>query len=151
MLGFYVQIATSEFSNEGNHVAEIEAWMLYIAYVLAVAEKWDLPSKANINEFEIATQTIYNSLANLCDEIREREHLIEGDPLADSYVYRVRLTWLLGLMSTYALWRLINGETKDETDDFLREFCKEKRYQLKLWGEAVIPQFLAFFLVFPKN
>ena len=98
-------IAISSFSNEKNHVAEIEAWMLYISYVLALAERWELSTKAYENEFEIATQSIYNTLANLCDEIKERECLIEGDPLTDSYVHEFRMTWLLGLMSIYALWR----------------------------------------------
>lgn len=143
-------IATSSFSNENNHVAEIEAWMMYLSYVFALAEKWELPAKTYKGEFEIAKQSIYNSLANLCDEIREQGHLVEGDPLADSYVYGVRVTWLLGLMSIYALWRRSDEVPKDETDDFLHEFCLEKRHQLKLWGEAAIPQFLAFFWHFRK-
>ena len=143
-------IATSSFSNEKNHVAEIEAWVLYISYVLALAERWELSDTIYKDEFEIATQSIYNSLANLCDEIKEREYLIEGDPLADSYVYRVRVTWLLGLMSVYALWRGSKEESKNEVDDFLREFCKEKRIQLDLWGEAAMPQWLAFLWYFRK-
>ena len=148
--GLLCAIAISSYSNKENHVAEIEAWVLYIAYVLAVAEKWELSSESYENDLEIATQAIYNSLVNLCNEIKEREHLIEGNPLSDSYVYRIRLTWLLGLISIYSLWRCKNGVVKDEVDDFLREFCKEKYYQLKLWGEAVIPQFLAFFWYFRK-
>ena len=143
-------IATSSFSKENNHVAEIEAWILYISYVLALAERWGLSAKAYENEFEIVTQSIYNSLANLCDEIKEREYLIEGNPLADSYVYKVRVTWLLGLMSVYALWRGSKEESKNEVDDFLREFCKEKRIQLDLWGEAAMPQWLAFLWYFRK-
>ena len=136
-------IATSSFSNENNHVAEIEAWILYISYVLALAERWDLSDTIYKDAFEIATQSIYNSLANLCDEIKEREYLIEGNPLTDSYVYTVRMTWLLGLMSIFALWRASKDEPKDDVDNFLREFCKEKQTQLDLWGEAAIPQWLA--------
>ena len=143
-------IATSGFSRENNHVAEIEAWVLYLSYVLALAEQWKLSAKAYENEFEIATHSIYNSLANLCDEIKERKEFIEGDPLADSYIYNVRMTWLLGLMSIYALWRGSKGEPKNEADDFLREFCKEKRIRLDLWGEAAIPQWLAFLWYFRK-
>ena len=143
-------IVTSSFTNENNHVAEIEAWMLYIAYVFALVEKWELSSNTYKGELEIATQSLYNSLANLCDEIKEREELIEGDFLADPYIYRVRITWLLGLMGIYALWRRRDGVPKDKVDDFLREFCKEKRHLLELWGEAAIPQFLAFFFYFRK-
>ena len=137
-------IAISSFSNEKNHVAEIEVWVLYISYVLALAEQWELSDRAYQSEFKIATQSIYNSLANLCDEIKERKEFIEGDPLADSYIYDVRVTWLLGLMSIYALWRASKDEPKDDIDDFLREFRKERQDQLDLWGEAAIPQWLAY-------
>ena len=148
--GLLCAIATSSFTNENNHVAEIEAWMLYIAYVFALVERWELSGNIYKDELEIATQSLYNSLASLCDEIKEREELIEGNPLADSYVYDVRVTWLLGLMSIYALWRCKDGVPKDEVDDFLHEFCEEKRDRLKLWGEAAIPQFLAVFWYFRK-
>ena len=137
-------IATSSFSNEKNHVAEIEAGVLYISYVLALAERWELSDTVYKDEFKIATQSIYNSLAHLCYEIKEREYLTEGDPLTDPYIHSVRVTWLLGLMSIYALWRASKGEPKDDVDDFLREFRKEKQDQLDLWGEAAIPQWLAF-------
>ena len=151
--GLLCAIATSSFSNKNNHVAEIEAWTLYIAYVFALVERWELPIKTYRNEFEIATQSIYDSLANLCDEVKERDDLVERDLFADSYVYRVRVTWLLGLVSIYALWRRIAKKNQqDEIDDFLSEFCKEKRsHLLELWGEAAIPQFLAFLLVFSEN
>ena len=142
--GLLCAIATSNFSNENNHLAEIEAWMLYISYVFALVDGRELSDRVYKNEFEIATQSIYNSLANLCDEIREREYLVEGDPLTDSYIYSVRMTWLVGLMSIYALWRHSAGEPTDKIDNFLREFCKEKGSQLVLWGEAAIPQWLAF-------
>ncbi len=148
--GLLCAIAVSSYSDKENHVAEIEAWTLYIAYVLALAEKWNLPKKVYKNEFEIATQSLYNTLGNLCAEVKDRTYLVEGNPLTDSYVYKVRITLLLGLMSIYALWRRIKEEPKDEVDDFLRDFCKEKHRQLDLWGEAAIPQFLAFFWYYRK-
>ena len=148
--GLLCAIAISNFSNENNHVAEIETWMMYISYVFAFVEKRELSDNIYKGELEIATQSLYNSLANLCDEIKEREEFIEGDFLADPYIYRVRITWLLGLVGIYALWRRRDEVPKNEVDDFLREFCKEKRCQLELWGEAAIPQFLAFFWYFRK-
>ena len=144
-------IATSSYSNTDNHVAEIEAWGMYISYVFALAERWELPPKIYKSEVEIATQSLYNALTNLCNEIMKREDLTENDVLEDSYVYKVRMTWLLGLMSIYALWRLRDNADKDKTDDFLREFCKEKRHLWALWGEAAIPQLLAFFWYFRKT
>ena len=143
-------IAISSFSTEKNHVAEIEAWVLYISYVLALAERWDFSNEVYKNEFEIAMQSIYSSLANLCDEIKEREYLTEGNLLADSYVHDVRVTALLALMSIYALWRGSKSESKNEADDFLREFCQKRWNQAYLYGEGAIPQFLAFLWYFRK-
>ena len=143
-------IVTSSFSNEDNYAAEIEAWILYIAYIMALAEKWKLSVPIYEGELKIATDSLYKSLTNLYNEIKERKDLVEGNPLADSYVYRVRITWLLAVMSIYALWRRRDKIDEDETESFLREFCKEKRHLLELWGEAVIPQFLAFFWYFRK-
>ena len=148
--GLLCAIATSSYSDKDNYVAEIEAWVIYIAYILALAEKWDLPENAYKNEFQFTTQTIYNCLENLCNEIKERDDLVQGSSLEDSYVYKIRVTWLLGLMSIYTLWRRSKEEPKDEVDDFLRDFSKEKRSQLRLWGEAAIPQLLAFFWYFRK-
>ena len=142
--GLLCAIAISNFSNENNHVAEIEAWVLYISYVFALVERRKLSEEAYKNDLEIATQSIYNSLTNLCDEIKEREYLVEGDPLTDSYIYNVRMTWLVGLMSIYALWRRREGTPIDEIDNFLCKFFREKQHLLELWGEAAIPQWLAF-------
>ena len=143
-------IAISSFSNKNNYAAEIEAWMLYIAYVLALAERWKLPFRRYEDSFEIAKESIYNSLANLCDEIKRRKHLVEGNPLTDPYIYSVRVTWLLALMSIFALWRRNDGLPNEDVDDLLREFCQEKWGQSYIFGEAAIPQVLAFMWYFRK-
>ena len=148
--GLLCAIASSSFSNKNNHVAEIEAWMLYISYVFALVERWQLSINTYKDELEIVKQSIYYSLENLCDEIRGNEYLVEGEALTDCYVYRIRVTWLLALMSVYALWRCRDAMSIDGVDDFLQRFCKEKQSQLELWGEAAIPQFLAFFWYFRK-
>ena len=143
-------IAISSFSNRNNYAAEIEAWIMYIAYVLALAERWKLHADAYKDAFDIATESIYNSLVNLSDEIRRRKHFLEPPALADLIVYPVRLTWLLALMGIYALWRLSKGLRKDEVDNFLQGFFKAELGQLELWGEAAIPQFLAVFWYWRK-
>lgn len=150
--GLLCMISISSFSNENNHVAEIEAWILYIAYVFAFVEKQDLNNKIYNNAIEIAKQAIYDTLSNLCVEIKERKNLNEGDdPMIDSYVYRVRMTLLLGLMGIYSLWRVYIGEAKDETDNFIQKFCNDKWKQLECWGEAAIPQWLSFIWFLEKN
>ncbi len=137
-------IAISAFSRQDNWVAEIEAWVLYMSYLLALVERWQVPFEAWRNDLEIVTESIYNGLSNLCDELRERKHFVEGYALTDVFLLRVRLTWLVALMSIYALWRRLRGEVEDNVDDFIRGFCLQNSSKLYLWGEAAIPQFLSY-------
>jgi hypothetical protein len=142
--------AISPFTNANNHLAEFEAWTLFWAYTLALAEKSRL-SLAKVNfVLSIAQEAIYTSLGRLCDELMGRKHFVEGDVLLDWPVYRVRMTHVLGLMGIYGLWRtqrVKEGlEDPDEArDTFLRSFCKEHgKRTIWLWGEYAIPQILAY-------
>lgn len=141
-------IAISSFSNQRNHAAEIEAWTLYVAYLMALVEGRGLPCALWNNEFEIAATTIYNCLSDLCSELKERGHFVEGHPFADAPLYRIRMTYLVGLMSVYAFFRQERKETHSETDEFIRRFCLDHKRKLYLWGEAAIPQLLAFYWYF---
>jgi hypothetical protein len=143
-------IAISSFSREGNHVAEIEAWTIHLACLCALAEKWKLPIRVWKNESRIAEDAIYNSLAALQEELIERKEFVEGDGMTDSPFYRARMTLLVALMSIFALWRHQDGRQSDKEDDFVRRFCLENRAKLHLWGEAAIPQFLAFVWYFRR-
>lgn len=135
----------SSFTNSKNYIAEIEAWTMYLAYVLALAEKWKLPSKHWGKELEISKMAIYNALANLCEELKGRQHFVEGNAIAEQPVYWVRLTWLLGYMSLYWLWLRYEKKLDEETDNFIREFSNINQQKMFLWGEAAIPQLLAYF------
>jgi hypothetical protein len=144
--------AISSFSNAENHVAEFEAWTLYLAYVLALAERWKLPQVQWRVEAGLAMEAVYTALGRLCDELMERKDFVEGSSLAEMAYHalflRIRLTYLLGLMSIYALWRRDREETEVERDNFLREFCLKNAGKLLLWGEHAAPQFLAFYLYY---
>jgi len=66
----------------------------------------------------------------------------------DAHVYKIRLTWLIGLMSIYALWLTSGIGNKDEASTVLariREFIIKNRGAMTLWGEGAIPQFLAYY------
>ena len=78
-------IATSKFSLKQNYVAEVEAWTIYAAYVLALASKYDLDDKVWTQSFALATAYIYNRLADLADELRSRTRLGEGHPIGDQF------------------------------------------------------------------
>jgi hypothetical protein len=145
--------AISSFTNEQNHVAEFEAWTIYFGYALGLAGRWDLPEKDIQFALDIATDGMYSALERLCDELMQREHLVEGDALMDRFVYRVRVTRLLGLMGIYALWRksrIRSGEQDggESRDVFLREFARKHRRLVQLWGEGAVPEFLAFYFYY---
>jgi hypothetical protein len=144
--------AVSAFSNAENHVAEFEAWTVFLSYVLAMAERWKLSRSHWQFEADLALEAIYTALGRLCDELMKRQEFIEGSSLAETTFYglfmRIRITHLLGLMSIYALWRRERKEIEPERDEFLREFCLKHVGKLLLWGEHAAPQFLAFYFYY---
>jgi hypothetical protein len=126
----------------GNHVAEIEGWVIYAAHLLGLAEQRDLDDQYWRGALDVAEFAIAQALLNLCEELQGRPDLIEGNALLDGEFYRPRVTWLCGLLAAFGLWRLSTGQ-HDETDDFLKEFVLIHRDKLSLWGEGALPQFLA--------
>ena len=145
--------AVSSFTNEKNHVAEFEAWTIYFGYALGLAERWGLPQKDIQFALDMATEAMYSGLERLCDELMERQHFVEGDGLTDRFVYRIRMTRLLGLMGIYALWRksrIKSGgqEGGESRDVFLRNFSKKHRKLVQLWGEYAVPEILAFYFYY---
>lgn len=138
-------IATSNHTQQRNHVAEVEAWTVYTAYVLALAEKWRLPPAIYSEEVDLAIQIIRTSLTNLAEEVQDARHLVEGDVLVDSPVYQIRLTWLMGMLGVLGLWRVWDKEKRGDVDEFIRQFTKTNMSNIGIWGEAMIPQFLALY------
>jgi hypothetical protein len=138
----------SPFIERNNHAAEFEGWTFYFAYVLALAEKANLPQKFWKNEIDIALLSMYNALGRLCDELMERPHFSEGSALAeDQTVYKIRTTYIISLMSIYRLWRKQNDEPNSQHDEFVEKFVKENSKHLFLWGEYAIPQFIDFYFL----
>lgn len=147
--GLLCASATATYTNAGNYWAEIQAWTIYLAHAFAYAERCKIEWEDIGNTAEIALQIIHNRLACLCEELQARKHYHEGGEPAEwlapnNEIYRARLTLLLGLTSVYGLWRRFTDRPRDATDDFIRAFCLNERRHLLLWGEAAIPQFLAF-------
>jgi hypothetical protein len=138
----------SSFTNAGNHLAEFEAWTMYLGYILSITERWNLPQAPLQFAIDVAFEAMYSALARLCDELMERQDYSEGNVLSDRPLYEVRMTHLLGLMGIYGLWRSHRVRSRLEQDDenrarFLRQFSQERSKLLSLWGEYAVPQFLA--------
>ncbi|ACX52449.1 hypothetical protein Adeg_1342 [Ammonifex degensii KC4] len=139
-------LATSPWSRAENYAAEIEAWVIYIAALLAACERWGITRCEIYNNLETAKDTIFRLLGKLCEELRMRSHLVEGDALADLPLLRkVRVTQLVGLMSVYGLWQRIYGQQNEEHFEFVRNFCLTMGSQMVVWGEGAVPQFLAYY------
>lgn len=137
-------LGATNFVRRKNHVAEIEAWTVYVSYAFALVEKWNLGSKYYEDEVRLALKAIKNALANLVFELKQRNHLVETPPVFDQSFYGIRVTWVIALASLYGIWRILDQDPKDELDYFIKEFTAEHEELLNLWGEAAVPQFLAY-------
>jgi hypothetical protein len=133
------------FTNAENHWAQFEAWTMYFAHTLRIAEQQRLPPSAWKAAARIASSAMFNALANLCEEMIHARTLGVGDPAVDRAVFRVRLTLLLGLMGLYGLWRVARRDPHGEHDLFIERFMRERTKDLLLWGEAAVPQWCAVY------
>jgi len=141
--------AISSFTNRGNHLAEFEAWTLFWSYSMGLATRWNLPNRLIRFAIETSSQAMFTSLGRLCDELMERDGFIEGDIVADSPLYHVRMTHLLGLVGLYGLWLQENIRQGTPSPighlEFAVRFTLEQQPNMQLWGEYCIPQVLAWF------
>lgn len=143
-------IATSNYVNEENHFAEVEAWTLYTAYLFSMVEMNGFSPDKCENELSLARMIIRNALENLAEEAIEKDWLIEGNSAYDQPFYQIRLTWLLGLLGIVALWRWKEGQRDRQFDGKYREFFEEHVSEYVLWGEAAIPYLLAAYYCYRK-
>lgn len=138
-------LVLSNFTEEGNHVAEIEAWTMYVAYALALAERWSLQSKYYEAEINIALRAIKNKLTDLAEEVTERKSITEGLVAADEPFRDVRRQWLAALLCVLGMWRKAYNERPDGVDRFVSRFADDSLRRVYLWGEAGTPQLLAVY------
>jgi hypothetical protein len=137
--------ALSPYNEKNNHVAVLEGWVIYLAFLIAVVEKYSLADKYWKGSFEAAVFSIKEALIELWKELKERKYFVEGNALTDWPFYRGRMTWLVSLVAILATWENAEGIEIEEENEHLQNFVKEHLKELFLWGEAAIPQFLAIF------
>jgi hypothetical protein len=133
------------FYRERNYYGIICGWCMYAAYAIACAERQGKSYIKNTKAaVEIAMFSIFAALSDLCEEIRERGNLVEGNPFADVVTYRGRFTLIVALMSIYWFWGKETGFLKEGQEVFLSEFLPRDFTHHFLWGEGAVPQFLIF-------
>jgi hypothetical protein len=98
-------VSLRNFSLKENHYATLTAWTLFSAYAIASCERhnlrYDDVAKAAV---EIAKITIFDTLAALCDEVKENPKLLVSGGLEIASIYIARATLVYALMSAYWLW-----------------------------------------------
>lgn len=138
-------VSIKNFNLEKNYFAIISAWVLYCAYVIAACNRFKYSYNNNGKKaIDIAIKAIFDNLSGLCDELIEKKYYIEGNLLADNFVYKGRFTLLVALMSLYWFWCESEGWPNDSQQTFIKTFIPNGFRGLYLWGEGVVPQFLIY-------
>lgn len=141
-------IATHHFAETGNHFAMASAWCLFFVGSVSAFERSGKVLRGKAKEsLALAESAVKDSLIALWDEVQNRSHLVEGDPLSDTELYRWRYTLLCGLFSV--LWFFPDESDEDnERRVAISKWLELQHDNLDLWGEGAIPCFLAllFFL-----
>lgn len=140
-------VALSNYTLAENYAREVEGLAMLMSYILAHAEKHRLSIADWNNGFRITTDTIYDRLIRMQQELAQRHHLLEGSqgPWSDAVFRRARVTMCLGYMSILGLWRRALDINPDSTDDQIRDFCERYQKQAEFWGESATPYLLALF------
>lgn len=124
---------------EENHIAIIDGWVILLAYVFAIIEKFNLPQKYWKQSVDLIWLSIESQLQALEKEVAERKHFVEGDPLADVTVYRSRISVLSGYLASSEVLKYIKDIRLSDTT---KKFLDENPQKLVLLGEVMTPLLL---------
>jgi hypothetical protein len=121
---------------QANHWAIFEAWTMVASYVLGAATKFDLAKNTWQSSFDLAMLGARRALDGLAEECSQRQHFIEGQPIADGFFYSARQLVLAGLLSARILQdRLLGQSPAPAMKSLIQARVKESR----VWGESAAP------------
>lgn len=138
-----VSVAIQNYAEQENHVAEIEAWVMAIAYTFREVERLGLEPRYWKDSCDLMWMACENAFGRLIDELMERKHHAEGHVFGEPEVRGARFTMLVGLLSAYGLKKGVTGFSTEERDRFLLDWVSRYSSKMMLWGEGAIPSFLA--------
>ena len=141
-----------QYAEQANHLAMIDLWITFLAYVLAVADRFALEDKYWHSTYDLAIMALESAFLDAAEEVGKRSDCIydlnEGNWVTDFAYLRPRLLKIAGYLSAFALYRKIAGT--DEWRIPVIDNLLEKYHRLFLvtndrlcYGEAAIPQQLA--------
>jgi hypothetical protein len=137
------QCIIAPFEREQNHVAILESWTMFCAYVLALVEKERVAERFWRPTYDIITQRIHEQLEDLKNEFLTRKNYIEQPALGDGgIVYKARLTIVLAWLCALELSSR-KGHTDYVLDKGLLSTIESKSKEwLWCWGESATPYLL---------
>ena len=147
ILGSYL---AHPFQLKENHISEIQVWTLLAATIFKVATLSRKAERVAIDSLGFVEYGISEAMHKLIAECESRQDYIEGNPWADAYVYRARITLVAGYLAAVVLWQKWLGEPVTGLPVF-RRFWSENQSQMWLWGEAAVPSFLAVGWAFDRT
>ncbi|HET9366356.1 MAG TPA: hypothetical protein VFP71_15225 [Candidatus Angelobacter sp.] len=134
-----------------NHWAIFEAWITLGAYILAVHERYHVPSQWWKPSFELAQLGALRALENLCRECEANETMFtQGNPLIDGHVYHARITILGGLLSSLSLHHRIKKSDWNK-HEFVHDFLEWYGSYFRLLGESLVPHLLLAIMTLEQN
>lgn len=133
-----------------NHWSVFEYWVLAGAYILHLIEKSKMAEAECQVSFEICELAAEGALVAIAEESKDRTDLVQGFPLADSHVYRTRVTILIGLLSALDLSLRIRQKPRGHSD-FVKSFLDERLKESLCWGESAVPFFFLGMLFAEQN
>lgn len=137
-------LATSNYTNQNNHIAVAEAWTIYLSTLLRYCQNNDIEQKLFKNEIEIAIQIVINALENLLEEVLNLKHFFVGNPIEDAFIHNARVTWIIGFLSSLGLYYKLTSQNT-ESIEIINQVITSNKVRLDLFGESAVPNFVSYY------
>ncbi len=136
-------IALKSFDQRMNHVASLEAWVMFCTYAIGASIRTGYDFRRNVfPSVRLALSRIQDCLSNIVGDIRENPSLVGEGSLVEGLYYRARVTQLAGLMAAWWFMASKSGWEDDRQRADVEAFLAQALSRLELWGEAAIPSIL---------
>lgn len=138
-------LCTTAYSNEANHVAVSEAWMVYIVNLFRATELSGRELKDIKDELSIAKEIIFGSIANIVEEVQPLDNFLMSDTLRDGFTFGHRTTIVLGMIAWLGL------ADPDADIDAINGIIHKNLKYMTVWGESALPYLLAIYFYHDKH
>lgn len=143
-------LSIAKYVEDGNYHAVACGWMLCWSLIKSIQCELTKPRKRLTETLELCEAALFDALAALWHEVRQRNHLGEGNPLVDIEVYPWRISTLVGLLSALEVVnqerRILDSSSAQELEVWLRSSDERPA----LWGEAAVAQIVPWIIFLVK-